>query len=267
MDTKVDSHTHNSGMEVFSKQTDEQHGADRLSSVGKFSNVGRNSLDIFSPVRNDAEFLSQYSSSLPRRWTPLGTPKGQCCGSPAVFESPPVIKEEETESHLAAMPDVTQVDCKNSRPSLDLESQTMALSLKTTQTPLKPQSSAAAAPSCNPALSGKLPSSASDPNPSTMGVASSLSDRIVETIGAEPGGAPLTSLQINFIRNMIQETLEDFRDACHKDIVNLQFEMIRQFYIQLMEIHGLIERYSVTDTLVEEIQKLKEENRRLRSNY
>lgn len=33
------------------------------------------------------------------------------------------------------------------------------------------------------------------------------------------------------------------------------------------EIHGLIERYSVNESLVEEIEKLREENRRLRTNY
>lgn len=33
------------------------------------------------------------------------------------------------------------------------------------------------------------------------------------------------------------------------------------------EIHGLIEKYSVNESLVEEIEKLKEENRRLKTNY
>lgn len=42
-------------------------------------------------------------------------------------------------------------------------------------------------------------------------VATSLSERIVETIGAEGTAAPLTNQQIVFIRNMIQETLEDLR--------------------------------------------------------
>uniref|UniRef100_A0A671MTL1 Anaphase-promoting complex subunit 4-like WD40 domain-containing protein n=1 Tax=Sinocyclocheilus anshuiensis TaxID=1608454 RepID=A0A671MTL1_9TELE len=80
-------------------------------------------------------------------------------------------------------------------------------------------------------------------------------------------GAPLTSIQMNFVRNMIHEALEDFRDTCHRDIINLQVEMVRQFYIQLNEIHGLIEKYSVNDSLIEEIERLREENKRLRANY
>lgn len=33
------------------------------------------------------------------------------------------------------------------------------------------------------------------------------------------------------------------------------------------EIHSLIEKYSVNESLVEEIEKLREENRRLKTNY
>uniref|UniRef100_A0A672SFK3 NEDD1 gamma-tubulin ring complex targeting factor n=1 Tax=Sinocyclocheilus grahami TaxID=75366 RepID=A0A672SFK3_SINGR len=85
--------------------------------------------------------------------------------------------------------------------------------------------------------------------------------------GAEGRGAPLTSVQMNFVRNMIHEALENFRDTSHRDIINLQVEMVRQFYIQLNEIHGLIEKYSVNDSLIEEIERLREENKRLRANY
>lgn len=41
-------------------------------------------------------------------------------------------------------------------------------------------------------------------------VSSSLSQNIAEVVG-QGGAAPLTSLQIHFIQNMIHETLEDFR--------------------------------------------------------
>lgn len=45
----------------------------------------------------------------------------------------------------------------------------------------------------------------------TAGVANSLSEKIVDTIGGGRLTAPLSSVQIHFIQNMIQETLEDFR--------------------------------------------------------
>uniref|UniRef100_A0A8C8DKU8 NEDD1 gamma-tubulin ring complex targeting factor n=1 Tax=Oryzias sinensis TaxID=183150 RepID=A0A8C8DKU8_9TELE len=94
----------------------------------------------------------------------------------------------------------------------------------------------------------------------------SLSQSIAEVVG-QGGAAPLSSLQIQLIQNMIHETVEECRDACHKDIINLQIEMIRQFYILLVEIQGLMEKYSVNESLVQEIERLQEENRRLRTNY
>ncbi|XP_010192914.1 PREDICTED: protein NEDD1, partial [Mesitornis unicolor] len=46
-------------------------------------------------------------------------------------------------------------------------------------------------------------------SPVTAGVASSLSEKIVETIESRTSNAPLTSIQIDFIQNMIQETMDD----------------------------------------------------------
>uniref|UniRef100_A0A8C5DWM3 NEDD1 gamma-tubulin ring complex targeting factor n=1 Tax=Gouania willdenowi TaxID=441366 RepID=A0A8C5DWM3_GOUWI len=99
----------------------------------------------------------------------------------------------------------------------------------------------------------------------TASVSSALSQNIADSVGQS--STPLTSLQIHFIQNMIHDTLEEFRSACHQDIINLQVEMIRQFYIQLTEIHTLIEKHSLNESLMEEIERLKEENRRLRTNY
>jgi len=47
----------------------------------------------------------------------------------------------------------------------------------------------------------------------------------------------------------------------------VQVEMLRQFQIQQNELKGLIEKYSVNEALVSEIQRLKEENNRLKSKY
>ncbi|XP_046890271.1 protein NEDD1 isoform X1 [Hypomesus transpacificus] len=270
-------------VDVFLRAGEGQHSTDT------YQKTGRNSMDIFSPVRDDyktqgmrtdslsakkdfeLDSQSSYSGGPPLRKTPLGTTGSRCYSPLTVFQTPPPIKEEEAPPQA-----LTQRCDKNSGSSLEGEC-------------VAPPTSAAAQTS----YSQKLPPCFT-PEPSLMrgsdlqaqlrydtpvngtsttkapdsaAVASSLSTRITDTIAAEGGGAPLTSLQINFIRNMIHETLEDFRDTCHRDIVNLQVEMVRQFYIQLNEIHGLIEKYSVNDSLVEEIEKLKEENKRLRANY
>nr|XP_046165661.1 protein NEDD1-like isoform X3 [Oncorhynchus gorbuscha] len=257
-------------------------------SMEKFSKVGRNSLDIFSPVRedykthgmtadessgkkgNNLDFLPTYSGGPPHHKTPLGTLGGGCCYSPLpVFQTPSPIKEE-----LAMPPVPAQTDTQDSKgyekgsgSSLEGEGPTtLTSSAQTSHSQPAPPffttepglrtNELQAQLSYNTPLNGVLPIIV----PVSLAVASSLSERIVEAVGTEGGGAPLTSLQIH-------ETLEDFRDACHRDIVNLQVEMVKQFYIQLNEIHGQIERYSVNDSLVEEIEKLREENKRLRDSY
>ncbi|XP_029552567.1 protein NEDD1 isoform X3 [Salmo trutta] len=262
-------------------------------SMEKFSKVGRNSLDIFFPVRedykthgmtadasngkkgNNLDFLPTYSGGPPHHKNPLGTLGGGRCYSPLpVFRTPSPIKEE-----LAMPPAPAQTDTQDSKryekgsgSSLEGEAPTTSSAQTSHSQPAPPfftpepglrTNDVQAQLSYNTPLNGTLPIIV----PVSLAVASSLSERIVEAVGAEGGGAPLTSLQIQFIRNMIHETLEDFRDTCHRDIVNLQVEMVKQFYIQLNEIHGLIEKYSVNDSLVEEIEKLREENKRLRDNY
>ncbi|XP_010882091.1 protein NEDD1 isoform X2 [Esox lucius] len=269
-------------LDMFSREGEGQQ------SMEKFK-VGRNSLDIFSPVReangmtadascgkkgNDLDFLPSYSGGPPHRKTPLGNPGGGRCYSPlSVFQTPPPIKEEEALSSAPAQTDPNDLKRNEVSPSLEGDSPTVPTSTKASHSHLVPQfftpdaglkkaTDVQAQLSNNTPLRGASPTTASV----SLAVASSLS-RTVEAVETEGGGAPLTSLQIQFIRNMIHETLEDFRDACHRDIVNLQVEMVKQFYIQLNEIHGLIEKYSVNDSLVEEIEKLREENKRLRANY
>uniref|UniRef100_A0A3P8RV47 NEDD1 gamma-tubulin ring complex targeting factor n=1 Tax=Amphiprion percula TaxID=161767 RepID=A0A3P8RV47_AMPPE len=239
--------------------------------------IGRGSLDIFSPVREDFSQtaklnLDRHSNSQSgansHRKTPLGTPLGvgRCFTPQSVLQTPSPIKEEEP---------ITARSNKASGSSLEAEIQTPpTMSQQTNHSQaappfFTPEPSLRRANGVQAQLSYDSPVQGAPPT-STAGLSatmsSSLSQNIADVVG-QAGAAPLTSLQIHFIQNMIHETLEEFRNACHKDIINLQIEMVRQFYIQLTEIHGLIEKYSVNESLVEEIERLKEENRQLKANY
>ncbi|XP_051236781.1 protein NEDD1 isoform X1 [Dicentrarchus labrax] len=315
--------TGGAGAELMSREAEGQQGTEQLPVVEKFSSVGRNSLDVFSPAREDSrtqgtsgdtpfgrthvsslEMLSRegegqqvigrasldifspvredsHSGANSHRKTPLGTPlvasAGRCYSPLSVFQTPPPIKEEEPIPAAAAEPCDSRKSDKASSSSVEGEAQTPPTSSQQTNhsqpappffTPepgLRRANGIQTQLSYDSPLQG-APAATSAGSALSAAVSSSLSQNIADVVG-QAGAAPLTSLQIHFIQNMIHETLEDFRDTCHRDIVNLQVEMVRQFYIQLNEIHGLIEKYSVNESLVEEIEKLKEENRRLKTNY
>ncbi|KAH0616768.1 hypothetical protein JD844_028143 [Phrynosoma platyrhinos] len=278
-----------------------EHG--NTSCLTNFDDLGRNSLgDLFSPLRDDAaacktsedvpgkadgldfqpylsslDFLSQFNATLPARKNPTGSSSHIVHSSPLnIFVGSP-IKEEDVN------PDVDAKKANNgrqeSREHLKLFSSSSSDSANLNSPPLinivkSPDSRDRLIKNLQAQLAYESPvngttTSASPKITSTVtaGVASSLSEKIIDTIGSSSLNAPLSSVQINFIQNMIQETLDDFREACHRDIVNLQVEMIKQFHVQLNEMHTLLERYSVNDSLVAEIERLREENKRLQTHY
>uniref|UniRef100_A0A1A7Z2E9 Neural cell expressed, developmentally down-regulated 1 n=1 Tax=Iconisemion striatum TaxID=60296 RepID=A0A1A7Z2E9_9TELE len=223
--------------------------------------IGRGSLDIFSPVREDS------GTGLQRR-TPLENQlaaSGWWSYSPsAVFQSPLPVKEEEPVEPCDPKTD------PSSSSSLEGEAQTPPTSSQQTSQNQPAPSSFTPEPSLRKSNGVQTQPSYSSPvhmaPPTVAGPSVTLSQNLVGVAG-QGGAAPFSALQVHFIQNMIHETLEEFRNSCHQDIINLQVEMIRQFYIQLTEIHGLIEKHSVNESLVEEIERLREENRRLRANF
>ncbi|XP_035193435.1 protein NEDD1 [Oxyura jamaicensis] len=286
---------------IPSKETDHGKSAD----LNNFDDLGRNSLgDVFSPVRDDIiackanedppgkgdgldfqsylsglDFLPQLTTAFPVKRNPVGSNAQGIRSSPlhALVGSP--IKEEE--EHPETDTKKTNLGKQESKESLKQLSKLNSASAESGTLSPPPPTTASKTPETNerlvkntqPHLARDLPlngTTSTSPkitSPVTAGVASSLSEKIVETIGSSRLNAPLTSIQINFIQNMIQETMDDFREACHRDIVNLQVEMIKQFHVQLNEMHALLERYSVNESLVAEIERLREENKRLRTHF
>lgn len=95
--------------------------------------------------------------------------------------------------------------------------------------------------------------------------------------GASSGTTPLTTPQgavggmqpfhTEFIRNVVEDALEEFRDQMHREHVHLQMEMVRQFQIQLNEVRSLLQEYSVNRDLVAEVQRLRDENAMLKKKF
>uniref|UniRef100_A0A672NQ32 Protein NEDD1-like n=1 Tax=Sinocyclocheilus grahami TaxID=75366 RepID=A0A672NQ32_SINGR len=188
-------------------------------------------LSDVSSGKKDFECLPHFAGGSSQRKTPLGTP-GSRCYSPSVVQTPPPIKEEESITTPPQQTDVqngNKVEKNNSlRQEYDVTStppaaqSTHVQSVNTYNTP-------------EPGQRRDLPTQLTYDSPvSRAPPAAAPAPAAAVESGAEGRGAPLTSIQMNFVRNMIHEALEDFRDTCHRDIINLQVEMVRQFYIQLV---------------------------------
>nr|XP_051701758.1 protein NEDD1 isoform X2 [Oryctolagus cuniculus] len=264
--------------DILPKETESGKNQD----FSSFDDTGKSSLgDMFSPVRDGLDFLPQLNSVFPPRKNPVSSGSSILHSSPLnVFMGSP--GKEENEIHdLTAESKKTYLGKQEPKDSFKqfaklispgAETGSLNASPSSNQTRNlekfeNPEKEIEAQLIYEPPVNGT-----STPNPKiassvTAGVASSLSEKIADTIGNNRPNAPLTSVQIRFIQNMIQETLDDFREACHRDIVNLQVEMIKQFHMQLNEMHSLLERYSVNEGLVAEIERLREENKRLRAHF
>ncbi|NWV32625.1 NEDD1 protein, partial [Grantiella picta] len=276
---------HSCSLDVIpSKETD--HGKSAESK--NFDDLGRSSLgDMFSPVRDGKllilkslkwldsqsylvglDFLPQPTPAFPVKRNPVGNSPQGIQSSPlhALMTSP--IKEEHPETDAKKISLGKQESKEVLKQVFFIESVTLSsLPSSTPDANEKLTKNIQAHPAYDLPVNGTTSTSSKITSPVTAGVASTLSEKIVETIGSSRPNAPLTSIQINFIQNMIQETMDDFREACHRDIVNLQVEMIKQFHMQLNEMHALLERYSVNESLVAEIERLREENKRLRTHF
>ncbi|XP_029418943.1 protein NEDD1 isoform X2 [Nannospalax galili] len=284
----------NINTDILSKETDSGKNQD-LSSL---DDTGKSSLgDMFSPIRDDAvvnkggdesvgkgdgfDFLPQLNSVFPPRKNPVTSGTLVLQSSPlSVFMGSPGKEENENHDLTAeskktypgkqepkdSLKQFAKLICSGAEPGI-LNPSPSSNQTRNLEKFEKPEKEIEAQLPYESPVNGS-----STPNPKivpsvTAGVANSLSDKIVDTIGSSRPNAPLTSVQIRFIQNMIQETLEDFRESCHRDIVNLQVEMIKQFHMQLNEMHSLLERYSVNEGLVAEIERLREENKRLRAHF
>ncbi|XP_071083151.1 protein NEDD1-like [Haliotis cracherodii] len=82
-----------------------------------------------------------------------------------------------------------------------------------------------------------------------------------------PAASETSVFQTEFIRNLIREALEEFREDIHRDLQLVHLEMLRQFQFQQTEVLAMLEHHSVNRDLVAEVERLREENRRLKKNF
>ncbi|XP_077374021.1 protein NEDD1 isoform X2 [Festucalex cinctus] len=254
-----------------------QRGAEHLPAAEKFTGVGRNSLDMFSPLRHDAasppaggdDASGAAQASLLAKEAGLPPPSGR--GSLDMFS--PLREDQSADSaprkpstgRLLRPASVFQTPSIKEEEPADAHEPAKAEPEGAGQTPASPSQPANRshpAPPFTPELSARA-----------NGVQAQL-DYDSPVPEAPPAGAvateaaPFSSVQMNVIRDIIHQSLDELRDACHRDIINLQVEMIRQFCMQLNEFQALMSGlHSANEALLQENQRLRDENLRLKTNY
>ncbi|XP_061696609.1 protein NEDD1 [Syngnathoides biaculeatus] len=258
-----------------------QEGAEPLPAVG------RNSLDMFSPLRQGAgspsdETFAAARATLPSEEAGLPQLTGRSsldmfsplresratgdCGAPGTASAgrafrprsafrTPSIREEE--------PDAAVDPAEASRgvsPGPERRGQTPPTDRRPSP-PFALELSPRGQDDVGAQLDRDSDSAATAPGPSPV-------VDVSPAVSAGGARAPFSSVQLDIITDIIREQLDELRDACHKDIINLQVEMVRQFCIQLNEFHALMSAHlAAREALLRENERLKEENLRLKTNY
>ncbi|XP_051915860.1 protein NEDD1 [Hippocampus zosterae] len=289
-----------SKLALFSAGAVGQQGAEQLAVAEKFSGVGRNSLDMFSPLRqgNDTQppppVREASRVTHAKTYTDAGGPPTsagetfgaaeatalskeaglpQICGRGSLEMFSP-LREGQTADAAPRKPSAgrllrptsayhtptieeeesAQVEMSDSSPSLEAERQTLTGSSR-------PADFSHLVPPFTPELRARAGGVQAQLDYDSPGA-----DAATEAAGGAP--TPFNSVLMNAITGIIHQSLDELRDACHRDIINLQVEMIRQFCIQQNEFQALMSaQHSANEALLQENQRLKEENLRLKTNY
>ncbi|XP_067139217.1 protein NEDD1-like isoform X2 [Centruroides vittatus] len=91
---------------------------------------------------------------------------------------------------------------------------------------------------------------------------------IVQNTFKEQMQQEIQQLLRNCVRQVVDDSVVDLHDTLRREHNQLQFEMIRQFQIQLIEIQELLKQTLVNEQhLIAEVERLREENEKLKMVY
>uniref|UniRef100_A0A3Q2YT87 NEDD1 gamma-tubulin ring complex targeting factor n=1 Tax=Hippocampus comes TaxID=109280 RepID=A0A3Q2YT87_HIPCM len=266
------------GAQVASRDAGGQQGAEQFAVAEKFSSVGRNSLDMFSPLRQgdntqpptsagetfgaeaglpqicgrgSLEMFSPLREGQTADVAPRKPSAGRLLRPTSAYQTPTIKEEESTQVGDADV--VPLGSALHSRASSESQRRSSSARLRLTCRRYGTLSDGwmAVGGACHRA-------------PTLLSRSDAAAPAVTEAAGGAP--APFSGVLMNAITSIIHQSLDE--DACHRDIINLQVEMIRQFCIQQNEFQALMSaQHSANEALLQENQRLKEENLRLKTNY
>ncbi|KAK9712721.1 Protein nedd1 [Basidiobolus ranarum] len=113
---------------------------------------------------------------------------------------------------------------------------------------------------------------ASTPSTDSLGISSRINDHILHRDSGDVGGH-FSETQVQVVQQVVQECLRDYvnevQSSIREEIRSMQLEMVRQMFIQQEEMREdwLQSQVDQTRKMEEELERLREENLRLRSSY
>uniref|UniRef100_T1JHL6 Anaphase-promoting complex subunit 4 WD40 domain-containing protein n=1 Tax=Strigamia maritima TaxID=126957 RepID=T1JHL6_STRMM len=84
---------------------------------------------------------------------------------------------------------------------------------------------------------------------------------------AQESVVPLERVTKEDIQRLIEESVEDLHELINKKYQQLRIDILKEFQIQKSEIEVLLQRYAINEDLVSEVERLREENRRLQAKF
>lgn len=74
----------------------------------------------------------------------------------------------------------------------------------------------------------------------SIGLVNGAMTSSVESAACASAAPQAAAFQADFVRNVIDEALEDFKDQMRQDVLNLQMEMLKHFQIQQVSLTWLL---------------------------
>lgn len=106
------------------------------------------------------------------------------------------------------------------------------------------------------------PLSSFPPIPSPAATAAAATATAAASLPTAIPGLPLETF-----KSLLEDSLSQFRQQIHRDVHNMHIDLIRQFEIQKNEVEVMLQHHSINDSLLQEIERLRQENRALQQKF
>jgi hypothetical protein len=77
----------------------------------------------------------------------------------------------------------------------------------------------------------------------------------------------ITSFQQEYLKNCVEESMDDFCSDMRKQMWHLHYDMVRSFQLQQEGMGEMLKMYAVNDDLASEVERLRKENEELRKYF